>query len=82
MFTVKHVGDTFTSLWETSRILYERNTDGPIVDRISFVSDGCEVIIQSGSVFVMNEHGKTVDQYHFERGVTPQEPPTPPKRRA
>lgn len=67
MFTVKQTTLTGEMLYLTHAVSFFREPEKQTtVDHCRFVtSHGFEIEISEGSVFVMNENGRTVEQYHF-----------------
>ncbi|MCK5750945.1 MAG: hypothetical protein KAH44_32310 [Oricola sp.] len=67
MFIVKQLNDRGARLWETTMVHYVSSEEAaPGLENVNFVtSDGDYIQLESGSIYLMNENGKTIDQYHF-----------------
>ena len=90
MFTVKHCDTAGARFFQTANVYHETgyDLDGKIVGpkTVSFHDlAGNFNLFSQGSIFVMNEGGKTIEQYHFYCGpevVKAQAAPSEPLKSA
>lgn len=83
MFTVKHFNEYGEFLFQTDTVQFKPLLPGSIgdagyestgsiwCDDQKYAKDGAPHIINSGTVYVMNEMGKTVSKYHLSCYGTP-----------
>jgi hypothetical protein len=69
MFTIRHISDNFEQLFQAKSVCLVPNDpsrDYP-ARHLRCASEGNEELyFQTGTVYVMNENGKTVGKYYFE----------------
>lgn len=69
MLTVKHKSPDGARFWETDSVQYiAPSVNRAAAEQVQFHPAGstdCLEVLITGSIYIMNENGKTVQQYHF-----------------